>query len=712
MRSRRARFPLPLLGVLLTLVGFRSGGADPLPVVSPPSPTTVSDRLVRTRLDVRLDPTRKTISGEEIISWTNPSFDPVPELRFHLFLNAFRNEKSTFLRESRGIFRSGQKGENGWGAIDILQLVDGAGHDLGRGARFDAPDDGNTEDRTVWVVPLPEPVPPGGSIELRLRFVSILPEIFARTGYVEDFFLAGQWFPKLGVFEPAGTRGRSASGWNCHQFHALSEFYGEYGTYDVTLRYPSRFVVGATGQCRSTRDEGKERISRFVAEDVHDFAFVAWPRFVVVQERFDPEKDLPPEWLAEAKRSLGLSREDLALTPVDITYLEVPGREAHRERQIAAIKGTLASMGLRFGAYPWPTLTVVDVPRGADEAGGMEYSTFVTTAGLSIWNGRGPLSFLKIGEITTVHEIVHNTFYGLVGSNEFEESWLDEGLTTWATDVIMADLERLRPSRSPFASIFGGQDPRFGFNALPDQDPLKAEAWRFATSESYFVSSYAKTASFLDHLRATVGPDRFDRALRAYATRWRFRHPSGDDLRSVLEEYAGRSLETEWNGIVLGREFLDHAVGEFDVWKVDEEGIREGADGRAEPEGPDAKKKGEESPKKDSSRPELWRSRILVRNRGTLVAPTTIRFVFRQGSKEQYLDRSWDGRGGWIRFTVTAAWKLDRVEVDPGKKNALDVDRTNDGRVAEGSPFPALRLGRWLLVGLLALLGGAGGILL
>ena len=104
------------------------------------------------------------------------------------------------------------------------------------------------EDRTVLRVPLPRPVPAGGSIAIDIAWHAKLPKVFARTGYARDFYLVGQWFPKLAVYEPAGVRGRNTGGWNCHQFHANSEFYADFGRFDVRMTVPSNFVVGATGE--------------------------------------------------------------------------------------------------------------------------------------------------------------------------------------------------------------------------------------------------------------------------------------------------------------------------------------------------------------------------------------------------------------------------------------------------------------------------------
>ena len=197
---------------------------------------------------------RSRLDGREQLTWRNPGTEPVGELWFHLYLNAFKNTKSTFMRESGGQLRGDRMTEGKWGWIDVTSLrLAATGADLKPGARFEHPDDDNADDETVWRVRLPERVPPGGSITLDIGFRAQLPQVFARSGYAGDYFLVGQWFPKIGVYEPAGMRGRTTGGWNCHQYHANSEFYADFGHYLVNITLPPRFVVGATGERKARR---------------------------------------------------------------------------------------------------------------------------------------------------------------------------------------------------------------------------------------------------------------------------------------------------------------------------------------------------------------------------------------------------------------------------------------------------------------------------
>ncbi|HLL96887.1 MAG TPA: hypothetical protein VK404_18075, partial [Spirosoma sp.] len=206
-------------------------------------PVPLSPRLANYQIDVTLDADTKKLTGRETLTWRNASTDVIQELQFHLYLNAFRNDKSTFMRESGGQLRGDQidrTGDEGtYGSIDITSMNVRGGPSLTY--QFFQPDDNNRDDRTVIRVPLSKPLGPGETIVLDIRFRAKLPKIFARTGFSRDYFLVGQWFPKIGVYESAGTRYAKQGQWNCHQFHAHSEFYADYGVYDVNITTPKAY---------------------------------------------------------------------------------------------------------------------------------------------------------------------------------------------------------------------------------------------------------------------------------------------------------------------------------------------------------------------------------------------------------------------------------------------------------------------------------------
>ena len=481
---------------LALLAGAPSSRADSLPARA----VHVADYDMR----VRLDPEAKTLEGKERIVWHNPSPEPVGELWFHLYLNAFKSSKSTFFVESGGQLRGDRMAEDGWGWVDVRSIRRADGVDLLSGATFEHPDDANADDRTVWRVPLPEPVPAGGEIALDVNFQAKLPRIFARTGYFRDYFLVGQWFPKLGVYEPAGLRGRTAGGWNCHQFHANSEFYADFGRYRVEVTLPKRFVVGATGT-RTERRENADGTSTHVFEqaDVIDFAWTASPRFLEVKSTFSGEKDVTPQEYAETAKLLGRSPDDVRLSDVEVKVLLQPQHAAQAERHLKAAKAAIKWFGLWYGRYPYRTITVVDPAFGAGGSGGMEYPTFITAGTSSLFN-HWPLDRVLAPEEVTVHEFGHQYWQSMVASNEFEESWLDEGFNTHSTAKVMertygpwvAQVLGLRIGESDISRAGNSVDRMF--------DAIRTPAWGYSPG-NYGFNSYQRTDLTLQTLESLLG---------------------------------------------------------------------------------------------------------------------------------------------------------------------------------------------------------------
>src|SRR5688572_30577232 len=202
-----------------------------------PEPGARSPRNANYDIDVRLDHAARTLSGRQMIRWRNTSAKPTSELQFHLYWNAWRNADSTWLRERKMARSYTAPPREGWGAMDVssvrLHEPSGSTRDLTSHMRFIAPDDGNAHDQTVMAVPLGRSVEPNETIQVELAWISRIPRPVARTGYIEDFYFIAQWFPKLGVLED--------SGWNTHQFHAPTEFYADFGVYDVRITVPSPF---------------------------------------------------------------------------------------------------------------------------------------------------------------------------------------------------------------------------------------------------------------------------------------------------------------------------------------------------------------------------------------------------------------------------------------------------------------------------------------
>ncbi len=393
--------------------------------VTPP----LSPRNANYTIDARLDAAARELAGRETLVWTNISAAPARELQFHLYYNAWRSNDSTFMREARrgaGWWSSRELASDQHASMEIasLKIVGGATPaDLTSAIRFIAPDDGNDADRTVAAVALPSPVDPQQTISVEIVWRSAIPRPVARTGVVGDDFFFGQWFPKIGVLQDDGR-------WNCHQFHATTEFFADFGVYDVTMRVPRGWPLAATGELRDRRDNADGTTSyRYFQEDVHDFAWTTSPEYVERRARF----------------------EEPGLPPVEIRLMMLPEHLNQVDRHIEAARAALGSYGEWVGPYPYGHLTIVD-PAWQSAADGMEYPTLITTG--TRW--LAPRASVDPGDVT-VHEAGHQWFYGMIASNEFEDAWMDEGVNMYVN--VRVDAEAFGSRFRQVRRYFGGFVP-------------------------------------------------------------------------------------------------------------------------------------------------------------------------------------------------------------------------------------------------------------
>ena len=219
--------PALAAGVLLsetTLQGQRRAKPAPRPapppaavrLAAPPAPLPTVARSARNAsywIEASLDTAKRTVAGKETITWRNVSSASTSELRFHLYYNAWKNSRSTWLREALDFSRRNlplsrlNREDWGWTQVSSLRLVGVGGAppiDLTPQLRYDAPDDQNADDQTVLVAPLPRAIAPGETVNIAVDWNAQVPRTFARTGALDDYFFMAQWFPKIGVLEDDG----------------------------------------------------------------------------------------------------------------------------------------------------------------------------------------------------------------------------------------------------------------------------------------------------------------------------------------------------------------------------------------------------------------------------------------------------------------------------------------------------------------------------
>jgi hypothetical protein len=440
---------------------------------------------------------------------------------------------------------------------------------------------------------------------------------------------------------------------------------------------------------------------------------------------------------------LGIDPKDIVLPPVDVTVLLQPEHERHRDRHYKAARVALGLFGLWFGPYPYDSLTIVDPAHGARAAGGMEYPQLVTAGVLEA----SPSESLR-PEGVIVHEIGHQWFMNLLASNEAEEAWLDEGLTTYFTARALdtaygpaigvhrrLGVPFLVTPFMEFAGLGTGWPEWIGLpgwahppelemltawrdlpplTALPTpryvDDPIEPRrrsylrsagwdelvrpVWTYVDRHSYRANAYSRPALFIATLRRTLharlGVEEGERAfvlgMLRYARDWRFRHPTTADFLAAFSAGSGTDVTPLADALLRTSGVLDYAVESIETIREPDLAGR-GDDGEASIAPEDAVK---------SKR--ALRTTVLVRRRGEVIVPVQLQITRDDGPPDEVAWRTvdWDGRERWKRFEFEGEYVAARLY--PNAEFLQDVDRRNDSRKRDADLRPGVKWGvRFLL---------------
>ena len=611
----------------------------------------LSPRIADYDIWVKVDDNSKKLYGYEILKWKNTSPDIINELHFHLYLNAFKNINSTFMIESGGQHRGIENDlnkKNKWGWIDIDSIGNSSQGDLTDNIDFIHPDDDNENDQTVARVRLNKPILPNQEIELKIKFTAKLPKIFARTGFAKDFYLVGQWFPKIGVYEYPGIRDAKVGSWNCHQFHSNSEFYADYGVYHVRITLPSKFIVGAVGNLIEKKKNSNGTTTHyFRAEDVVDFAFTASSRYKVFHDQWKHVK---------------------------IELLIQPEHLGQVQRHFVSVKHAMNFFEKKLGSYPYPNLTIVDPPMYAQGAGGMEYPTFITAG--SFWGMPQGINFT---EMVTIHEFGHNYFMDILASNEFEEAFLDEGFNQYFETRIMDKFYGRKNSFFNLSGINIGdyEMTRSGYTyqTNPKLAQINIKSWDFKHG-GYGVNTYNKTAVVLKTLENLLGEKTMNEIMRTYYSRWKFKHPSFSDFISIANGISkknsgnkyGDNLNWYFEQTFNSTNVCDYKIASISNnelnWKL---GIYDSA-GTKKFSGQNDKKK------------KQYEAKVILHRLGEIILPVEVLVKFSDGSTKT---ENWSGEERSKEFKYVGKKKIKSVHIDPMQKISMDVNLINNSLSVE-----------------------------
>ncbi len=477
-------------------------------------------------MHIDFDVEKHQFEGKQELTYTNNSPDTLRQVFYHLYFNAFQpgsmmDERANHIPDpDKRIGRRIEKlkpDEIGYHKIKSLTQD-------GKPLFYEV-----TE--TILQAQLSKPLPPGESTVLEMNFKAQVPLQIRRSGRNNaegiDYTMT-QWYPKLAEYDE--------NGWHPNPY-VSREFYAPYGSFDITIKIDSEYKLGGTGELQNfdaywkvEKEEGglqimhylqnkkKKREWQFKAVNVHDFAWAADPLYNHTM----------------TKGPQNLKLHFFYLDSVADTWEKLP----------AYTTTFFELMSRYFGKYDYSQFSVV---QGGD--GGMEYPM------CTMLKGTGKLEGL-VGVM--VHEAAHSWFHGMLGSNEFQYPWMDEGFTSFAEEKVLNEMKE-EPSANPHVNAYFSHI--YMVREL-ELEPLATPADYFSTNKNYGISAYRRGEVFVAQLQYILGAENFSKGMLEYYRRWKFKHPDPWDFIKVMEDVSGIQLDWYLNFWLNTNKLIDYAVEE------------------------------------------------------------------------------------------------------------------------------------------------------
>ena len=517
---------------------------------------------VDTYIEVELDDQSHILRGFEKLIYHNNSPKKLDSIIIHLWPNAYKNNQTELAIQK---FENGNTDfkyaeEKDLGFIDSLNFkVNG---EKSKWNFFNNKID-------ISVIYLNKSLIPGDSITITTPFKVKIPSgRFSRLGHVGQSYQITQWFPKPAVFDK--------NGWHPMSYLNQGEFYSEYGNYEVNITLPENYVLMATGDLQNLEEQNflekkakstlrlfesnqlpirdsngikdmsfpksskKKKTLRFIQKNVHDFAWFADKRYHVLKGEVELNNNKITSWALFTNNEAKLW-----------------------ERSIEYLNDATHYFSKWVGEYPYNHVTAVDGTISA--GGGMEYPN-ITVIGKS--------GDSKSLETVIVHEVGHNWYYGILGNNERDYAWMDEGLNTYIEIRYMqekypngyfikkdsnANKSRIISLNIPFEEK-ELQDISYQFNASRNYDqPLIMGSKNF-TQMNYGAMVYSKTGIGFHYLKAYLGEELFDQCMNKYFDKWKFRHPQPEDIQNVFQKTSKLNLDWFFEDYIKTTKKTDYSL--------------------------------------------------------------------------------------------------------------------------------------------------------
>lgn len=487
------------------------------------------------KMDIDVDEKNYQYQGEMTLRYTNNSNQALGKVYFHLYFNAFQPGSMMDYRlttiadpDSRMVTNTGSainpKIQSRIATLTPEQIGYQRIHSLhmnGQPTVFKA-------DGTLLEVTLPSAIASGETVTFHMRWEAQIPEQIRRSGRNSKDGVAlsmAQWYPKMAHFD--------AYGWHLDEYVAR-EFVAPFGNFDVTLHLHSDYVVGSSGvlqnpnavkgyikQAKVTARSGKATW-HFRAENIHDFAWAADPKFVVDS-----------------------TKSKAGVTVYSVYHPSNKQVKKNWEKALHLTADFFDFCSARFGPYPWPTYTIV---QGGD--GGMEYGTATLVTG-----NRDIQSLVSV----IFHEAAHSWYQQLFGINETVDEWFDEGFTSYIEALAFQHLfeEKKQLDANPVLSAYQSY---YELARSGKEEPMSLLADYYDTNYAYGQAAYYKGQVLAEQLGYIIGQENLDSTFLTFYERWKFKHPTPNDFKRVAEELSGINLKWYFNLFVNTTRTIDYAI--------------------------------------------------------------------------------------------------------------------------------------------------------
>ncbi|HZI68687.1 MAG TPA: M1 family metallopeptidase [Hanamia sp.] len=510
------------------------------------------------KIDVTLNDQENTLDGFEIIHYTNNSPDTLKFIWFHLWPNAYKNDRTAFCEQMLKLgstdFYFSDEEKRGY-----INRLDFKVNDT----------TANLEDDSLYIdvakLILPSPLLPGETIKITTPFHEKIPFNFSRGGHVDQTYQITQWYPKPAVYDNKG--------WHPMPYLDQGEFYSEFGNYYVQITVPENYVVAATGQLQSENEIKWLEQKANNIEDTSQHLVVALKNPALSKPRIKQKKiykptahphkkvmatktqTLVPEktktlvfeqnnvhdfaWFAN--KNFEVRHDTLKLTSgkiIDAWSFFIPSDLPVWKNSIQFIKDAVRTRSKWLGEYPFKTVSVVEAKLSF--YGGMEYPTITSIS---------PMEDERTLDMTIEHEVGHNWLYGTLATNERDHPWMDEGMNTYFDNRY----RKLKYSNKPPIAKEDFLEKRLPSNdedliyrtqlATKKDQPIETASQDFSAT-NYDVIAYYKTGLWMKKLEQYLGKNVFDSCLHEYYDRWKFKHPYPEDFKKLIEEVSHQNIDT------------------------------------------------------------------------------------------------------------------------------------------------------------------------